>query len=190
MSTVNLHAAVDTATATVALTVAELLDRLATHGVLVLAAAAEVVARLAAPDHHPEDADRARAERALDVGVKAHTLITLVGAVLRAPGRPHRRPGRQAAGRLAAAEPAVTAAVRRSLLDAATTAAREVAAPTAHRLTDAARLGLTDPELRGAALALLTLATDHTPEPLSRDVLRAATERMATGRPPGLETTP
>ncbi|GAB2926814.1 ergothioneine biosynthesis glutamate--cysteine ligase EgtA [Rhodococcus aerolatus] len=74
--------------------------------------------------------------------------------------------------------------------DAATAAARELAAPTAHRLADAARLGLADPELRATAVALLTLATDHTPDAPSRDVLRAATARVAAGRPPGLEMTP
>lgn len=68
-----------------------------------------------------------------------------------------------------------------------TSAARELARPTAHRLVDAARLGLADPELRATAAALLTLAAEHTPDPANREVLRAATDRVAAGRPPGLE---
>ena len=123
MSTANLRTAVEHSTPTAARAVAELLDGLGMHAALHMAAAESVVARLASEDHRPEDADRERAVRALDVAVRAHTVIQLVGAVLRSLADPDTTDALSDAlsDATAAADPAVVAAVRKTLLGAATT---------------------------------------------------------------------
>jgi len=132
MSTANLRTAVAHTTPAAAYTVGELLDAIAMHASLHLAAAESVAARLAAPDHPAEAADRERADRALDVAVTAHNLSTLVAAVLGSLADDDTTDALDdaLAVAVAAAEPAVTAAVRRSLLDAATTDSAALARAT------------------------------------------------------------
>ena len=149
MSTNTLHAAVNTASVTATVTVATMLDRLATHGAMHLAAAESVAARLAAEDHQPEDADRDRARRALDVALTAHNLITLVKSLVYALADDTHPAALDDAltGAVAAAEPAVVAAVRQTLLDAATADS----APLIHAIIAELRLAENAAATMGAA---------------------------------------
>jgi len=155
MSTTALRSAVDTATTTASVTVATLLDRLATQGVVHLAAAESVAARLAEPDRPAEDEDRARAQRALDVAVTAHNLITLVKSLVYALADDTHPATLDNAlsDAVAAAEPVVVTAVRQTLLDAATADT----APLTHAL-------LAEIRLAENAAATLGAAPDTIPE--------------------------
>jgi len=121
MSTTTLHAAVDTATATATLRVAGVLTSLDGCGVFNLAAAESVLADLAAAEEHTDD-DKAQAQVAMNAGLRAHTLLCLVKACLRALADP------DDTGQLdpdlveavIAADPVVTASVSKALRDAIT----------------------------------------------------------------------
>ncbi|MFE3191765.1 ergothioneine biosynthesis glutamate--cysteine ligase EgtA [Nocardia sp. NPDC059240] len=65
------------------------------------------------------------------------------------------------------------------------TEATALAASTADAWSEAARLGLADPQLRAAAVSLLELATAHAPTPQAVKELAAAAGRCRRGRPPG-----
>jgi len=121
MSTTTLHSAVDTATATAAQQVAAVLASLDGYGVLTLATADSLLADLAAAEEHSDD-DKARAEVAMAAGLRAHTLLCLVKACLRALADP------DDTGQLdpdlveavIAADTVVTESVRKALRDAIT----------------------------------------------------------------------
>jgi len=83
MSITTLHAAVDTATDTAARQVAGVLASLDGYGNLNLATAESLLADLAAADE-PSDDDKARARVAMAAGLRAHTLLRLAKACLRA----------------------------------------------------------------------------------------------------------
>ncbi|MFF0489964.1 ergothioneine biosynthesis glutamate--cysteine ligase EgtA [Nocardia sp. NPDC004068] len=62
--------------------------------------------------------------------------------------------------------------------------ATRLAEPVADRWLEAARCGLADPEIRSAAVRLLTLATDNARSAAARDQLAAAVRRCRDGRMP------
>ncbi|WP_051133386.1 ergothioneine biosynthesis glutamate--cysteine ligase EgtA [Nocardia paucivorans] len=82
---------------------------------------------------------------------------------------------------------AVVAQVFEALMSTPTAVADATAAAesTAERWLDAARHGLTDPELRASAVAVLEAAAAHTCEPASR--IHAAIRRCRAGTAPGVE---
>jgi len=118
MSTTTLQAAVDTATAAAAQQVAGTLTSLDHYGVFTLATADTVLADLAAAEEHSDD-DKARAQAAMAAGLRAHSLLCLVKACLRALADPDEGgqldPGLIEA--VIAADPAVTESVRKALRD-------------------------------------------------------------------------
>ncbi len=118
MSTSTLHAAVDTATTTATQQVAAVLANLDGCGVLNLATADTVLADLAAAEEHSDD-DKARAEAAMNAGLRAHTLLRLVKACLRALADPDDNGQLDQAliEAVVAADPAVTESVRKALHD-------------------------------------------------------------------------
>jgi glutamate--cysteine ligase len=76
-------------------------------------------------------------------------------------------------------------AVSALMTDPATVAeATRLAAATADHWLEAARVGLADPEIRTAAVELLTLAADTATAPAARDDLHAAARRCAHRRTP------
>jgi len=87
VSTTTLHAAVDIATTTATLRVAGVLTSLDGYGILTLATADSLLAHLAAAEEHSDD-DKARGQVAMDAGLRAHTLLVLVKACLRALADP------------------------------------------------------------------------------------------------------
>jgi len=87
MSTTTLHAAVDTATTTATLRVAGVLTSLDGYGIFTLATADSLLADLAAAEEHSDD-DKAQAQVAMNAGLRAHTLLCLVKACLRALADP------------------------------------------------------------------------------------------------------
>jgi len=121
MSTTQLRAAVDTTTATATIQVAGILASLDGCGVFNLATAESVLADLAATDEHSDD-DKARAEVAMAAGLRAHTLLCLVKACLRALAdvgdTGQLDPDLVEA--VIAADPVVTESVRTALRDAIT----------------------------------------------------------------------
>lgn len=121
MSTTTLRTAADIATDTAALRVAGVLTNLDRCGRFNLAAADKVLADLAAAEEHTDD-DKALAQVAMDAGLRAHSLLTVVKAALLALADP------DDTGQLdpdlveavVAADPVVTASVRKALRDAIT----------------------------------------------------------------------
>ncbi len=87
MSTTNLRTAVEITTAVAAQRVAGVLASLDRCGVYNMATADTVLAALAAADEHSDD-DKAQAEVELAAGIRAHTLLCLVKACLRALADP------------------------------------------------------------------------------------------------------
>jgi hypothetical protein len=87
MSTTNLRTAVEITTAVAAQQVAGTLASLDGYGILTLAAADSLLADLAAAEEHSDD-DKAQAQVAMDAGLRAHTLLVLVKACLRALADP------------------------------------------------------------------------------------------------------
>ncbi len=118
MSTATLHAAVEIATATATRQVAGILAHLDSCGVYNLAAADSLLADLAAAEEHSDD-DRARAEVAMAAGIRAHTLLCLVKACLRALADPDDDGQLDQAliEAVIAADPVVTESVRTALRD-------------------------------------------------------------------------
>jgi len=121
MSTTPLHAAVDTATTTATLRVARALTSLDVCGIFNLATADSLLAHLAAAEEHSDD-DKARAEVAMAAGIRAHTLLCLVKACLRALADPDDTGQLDQAliEAVIAADPVVTASVRKALHDSIT----------------------------------------------------------------------
>jgi len=121
MSTTTLHAAVDTTTATAAQQVAAVLASLDGYGILTLAAADSLLANLAATEEHSDD-DKARAQVAMNAGLRAHTLLCLVKACLRALADPDDNSQLDQAliDAVIAADPVVTASVSKALRDSIT----------------------------------------------------------------------
>jgi len=121
MSTTTLHAAVDTATATAAQRVVAVLTSLDGYGILTLAAADGLLAHLAAAEEHSGD-DKARAEVAMAAGLRAHTLLVLVKACLRALADPDDTGQLDQAliDAIVAADPVVTESVSTALRDSIT----------------------------------------------------------------------
>jgi len=87
MSTTTLRTAVEITTATAAQRVVAVLTSLDGYGILTLATADSLLANLAAAEEHSGD-DKARAEVAMAAGIRAHTLLVLVKACLRALADP------------------------------------------------------------------------------------------------------
>jgi len=87
MSTTTLRTAVEITTATAAQRVVAVLTSLDGYGILTLAAADSLLANLAAAEEHSDD-DKARAQVAMTAGIRAHTLLCLVKACLRALADP------------------------------------------------------------------------------------------------------
>ena len=83
MSTTTLHAAVDTAPAAAHVRVGTALASLRTPASVNLNAAETILARLATVEH-PDAADKARAVETLTAGERAHHLLQVTGACLRA----------------------------------------------------------------------------------------------------------
>jgi len=121
MSTTTLRTAVDIATDTAAQQVAGTLASLDGYGILTLAAADGLLAHLAAAEEHSGD-DKARAEVAMAAGLRAHTLLVLVKACLRALADPDDTGQLDQAliEAVVAADPVVTASVSKALRDAIT----------------------------------------------------------------------
>jgi len=121
MSTSTLRTAVDIATATAAQRVAGTLASLDGCGVFNLATADAVLADLAAAAEHSDD-DKARAEAVMAAGLRAHTLLVLVKACLRALADPDDTGQLNQAliDAVIAADPVVTASVSKALRDAIT----------------------------------------------------------------------
>jgi len=121
MSTTNLRAAVEITTDTAAQQVAGTLANLDRCGVFTLATADGVLAALAASDEHT-DADKARAQVAMNAGLRAHTLLVLVKACLRALADPDDNSQLDQAliDAVIAADPVVTESVSKTLRDAIT----------------------------------------------------------------------
>jgi len=121
MSTTTLHAAVDTATTTATLRVAGVLTSLDGYGILTLATADSLLANLAAAEEHSGD-DKARAQVAMSAGIRAHTLLCLVQACLRALADPDDTGQLDQAliDAIVAADPVVTESVRTALHDSIT----------------------------------------------------------------------
>ncbi len=121
MSTTTLRAAVDITTDTAAQRVAGILASLDGCGVFTLATADSPLAHLAAADEHSDD-DKAQAQVAMNAGLRAHTLLVLVKACLRALADPddsgHLNPDLVEA--VIAADPVVTASVSKALRDSIT----------------------------------------------------------------------
>jgi len=121
VSTTTLHAAVDTATTTATLRVAGVLTSLDGCGILTLATADSLLADLAAAEEHSDD-DKARAQVAMNAGLRAHTLLCLVKACLRALADPDDNSQLDQAliDAVIAADPVVTASVSKALRDSIT----------------------------------------------------------------------
>lgn len=121
MSTTTLRTAVEITTATATLRVAGILANLDRCGRFTLATADSLLADLAAEDEHSDD-DKARAQVAMNAGLRAHTLLCLVRACLRALADP------DDSGQLdpdlveaiIAADPVVTESVSKALRDSIT----------------------------------------------------------------------
>ncbi len=118
MSTATLRNTVDIATPTAAQQVAGILANLDRCGVFTLATADGVLAALAASDEHT-DADKARAQVAMNAGLRAHTLLVLVKACLRALADPDDNGQLDQAliEAVVAADTVVTESVRKALRD-------------------------------------------------------------------------
>jgi len=118
MSTTNLRAAVDTTTATAAQRVAGILANLDRCGRFNLAAADKVLADLAAAEEHTDD-DKALAQVAMNAGLRAHTLLVLVAACLRALADvgDSGQLDPDLVDAIVAADPVVTESVRQALHD-------------------------------------------------------------------------
>jgi len=118
MSTTTLRTAVDIATDTATLRVAGVLTSLDGYGILTLATADSLLADLAAAEEHSDD-DKARAEVAMAAGLRAHTLLCLVKACLRALADPDDSGQLDQAliEAVIAADPVVTESVRQALHD-------------------------------------------------------------------------
>ncbi len=121
MSTTTLRTAVEITTAVAAQRVAATLASLDRCGVYNLATAEKVLAALAAADE-PADADKARAEVAMAAGIRAHTLLVLVKACLRALADPDDNGQLDQAliDAVIAADTVMTESVRKALRDAIT----------------------------------------------------------------------
>ena len=121
MSTTTLRTAVEITTATAAQRVVAVLTSLDGYGILTLAAADSLLANLAAAEEHSDD-DKARAEVAMNAGLRAHTLLCLVKACLRALADPDDNGQLDQAliDAIVAADPVVTASVSKALRDAIT----------------------------------------------------------------------
>ena len=121
MSTTNLRAAVDTTTATAAQQVAGTLTSLDRYGVYNLATADKILANLAATEEHTDD-DKALAQVAMNAGLRAHTLLCLVKACLRALADPDDNSQLDQAliDAVIAADPVVSASVSKALRDSIT----------------------------------------------------------------------
>jgi len=118
MSTTTLCTAVEITTATAAQQVAAVLASLDGYGVLTLATADSLLADLAAAEEHSDD-DKARAEVAMAAGIRAHTLLCLVKACLRALADPDDNSQLDQAliDAVIAADPVVTESVSKALRD-------------------------------------------------------------------------
>jgi len=121
MSTTNLRTAVEITTAVAAQRVAGVLASLDGCGVHNMATADTVLAALAAADEHSDD-DKARAEVAMAAGLRAHTLLVLVKACLRALADPddNGQLDPDLVEAVIAADTVVTESVRKALRDAIT----------------------------------------------------------------------
>ena len=84
MSTERLHAAVDAAPTTSHALVGNVLASLRTPASVNLTAAETALAQLAAVEHPPDADDKARAVEILAAGERAHHLLQVTGACLRA----------------------------------------------------------------------------------------------------------
>jgi len=121
MSTTTLRTAVEITTDTVAQRVAATLTSLDRCGVYTLATADTVLADLAAAEEHTDD-DKARAQVAMSAGLRAHTLLVLVKACLRALADPDDTGQLDQAliDAIVAADTVVTESVRKALHDSIT----------------------------------------------------------------------
>ncbi len=156
MSTTTLRTAVDIATDTAAQRVAGTLASLDRCGVYNLATADKVLAALAAAEEHSDD-DPARAQVAMNAGLRAHTLLVLVKACLRALADPddNGQLDPDLVEAVIAADTVVTESVRKALHDS-------IAAPG-----DAALAYALIGELRRAQQAAAD--TTHVPDTLPDD---------------------
>jgi len=118
VSTTNLRTAVEITTAVAAQQVAGTLASLDGYGVLTLATTDSLLADLAAAEEHSDD-DKARAEVAMAAGIRAHTLLVLVKACLRALADPddNGQLDPDLVEAVIAADPVVTESVRKALHD-------------------------------------------------------------------------
>jgi len=121
MSTTTLHNTVAIASDTATQQVAGALANLESCGVLNLATADSLLADLAAADEHTDD-DKALAEVAMNAGLRAHSLLMVVKAALLALADPDDTGQLDQAliEAVVAADPVVTASVRKALRDAIT----------------------------------------------------------------------